>query len=482
LLLLLLAASFPCSASAQQTEFLDSVVTEGLKSFQVPGLAVVVVRNDQVIYLKGVGVRKIGSSEPVTPDTIFALASVTKAFTATALGILVDEGKADWDDPVRKHLPWFRMADPLADRDVTLRDMLCHRTGLVRHDLLWYQAGWDVEETVRRMAFLEPRSSFRATFRYNNLGYLAAGLATASAAKLPWHEFVQKRIFDPLAMKNSVFTRSQAEKTGHAATPHTRRGKDMIETIPWYPDDQQIRASGSIKSCVRDLVPYLRLQLAGGTCGATRVISSRSLAETHRPQIVTPIESAHAQLAGTTQASYGLGWHILDYRGQLLLEHGGSNDGSRARVMLFPRSKLGLALLTNIDEADVLQAVGNIMADHLLELPKKEWQSYYLRHRRVGPSSSSLPTRVKGTKPSLELQAYAGTYEEGAYGTVRVTYDEGKLRLAWSSFNVELEPYHYDTFVSTTPGRLHEETATFSLGADGKVSELRFVERTFKRK
>ncbi len=482
LLALIVAGCLSCPASAQPSEVLDSVLQDNVKAFQVPGLAVVIVRNDQVIYLKGAGVRKIGSSEPVTPDTIFSLASVTKAFTATALGILVDEGKADWDDPVRKHLPWFRLADPLADRDVTLRDLLCHRIGLVRNDLLWYRAGWNVEESVRRMAFLEPKAPFRSAFRYNNLGYLAAGLAIASAAKEPWHEFVQKRIFDPLEMKQSVFTAGQAAKTGHAATPHTRRGKDAIEAIDWYPDDNQIRASGSIKSCVRDLGPYLRMQLAGGVCGQTRVISARSLAQTHRPQIVTGVESDRARLAGTTQASYALGWHVSDYRGQLLVEHGGANDGFRSLVMLFPKSKLGLALLTNIDEADVLHAVGQTMADHLLGLPKQEWQADYLKRRRVGPSASSLPARVKGTRPSLELAGYAGVYEEPAYGTVRVTYRDGKLRLAWSSFDVELDHFHYDTFVSIAPGRLNEETATFALGANGKVNALHFVERTFTRK
>ncbi len=482
LLALLAAASLPKSAWAEETGPLDALVQDTLKSFEVPGLAVVIVHNDQVVYLKGVGVRKIGTGDPVTPETIFALASVTKAFTAVALGILVDEGKADWDDPVRKHLTWFRLADPLADRDVTLRDLLCHRTGLIRNDLLWYRAPWDVEETVRRMAYLEPSFSFRSTYRYNNLGYLTAGLAIGSAGKSPWHEFVQKRIFDRLEMKHSVFTPSQAEKTGNAATPHSRRGKDAIQAIPWYPDNKQIRASGSIKSCVRDLAPYLRMQLAGGVCGQTRIISARSLAETHRPQIVTPVEANRTKLAGTTQASYALGWHVSDYRGQALLEHGGATDGFRSRVLLFPKSKLGLALLTNVDEDAALQALGNQLADHLLGLPKAEWKEHYLKHRRTGPAAAELPVQVKGTKPSLELEAYAGVYEEPAYGTLRVTCKDGKARLAWSSFDVPLEHYHYDTFVVPALNRLGKELAAFTLGTDGKVGTLRFLERTFKRK
>lgn len=183
----LLLAVPPASAAAAEQAAVDAIVADALRAWDAPGMAVAVVRDDKVVYIKGAGVRERGKPEAVTPGTLFAVGSCTKAFTATGLAVLVDEGKAAWDDPVRKHLPTFRLADPLADREVTLRYLLCHRTGLARHDLLWYRAPWPVEESVRRMAFLDQRHSFRAAYEYNNLAYLAAGLAVAGAAREPWH-------------------------------------------------------------------------------------------------------------------------------------------------------------------------------------------------------------------------------------------------------------------------------------------------------
>lgn len=465
--------------AAQQTEALDSLLKDALNTFGVPGLAVAIVRNDEVFYLKGAGVRKINTVDPVTADTIFPIASVTKAFTATAIGLLIDEGKADWDDPVRKHLRWFRLADPLADRDVTLRDLLCHRTGLPRHDLLWHRVPWSVEESVRRMAFLEPSRSFRSAFQYNNLGYLAAGLAAASAAGTGWHDLVKTRLLDRLDMKHTVFTSSDAQNNPDHATPHHRR-KKQIEAIQWYPDDRQIRGSGSIKSSARDMTHWLRMQLGNGVYDGKRIISPRVLAETHRPQIVVLVEADRARVAGTTLSSYGLGWHISDYRGQPLVEHGGAADGFRARIMLLPRARIGLILFTNIDEAVVLEALGNDLADNLLELPKKDWIAHK-RKRRPASSTPALPARVANTRPSHDLTAYTGRYNDPAYGTLRVRLEDNKLRLAWSSFGTDLEHYHFDTFVITSPGRLHDELATFSLEPSGEVGSVRFVERTFKR-
>src|SRR5262249_46866925 len=160
--------------------------------------------NDKDVYLKGHGMRELGSDKPVTPDTLFAIASLTKAFTTTALAMLADEGKVQWDDPVRKHVEFFRLADPLADENVTLRDLVCHRRGLGRHDLLWQRAPWSQEEPIRRLAFLKPSHSFRARYEYNNLMYMTAGFAVASASGTTWQDFVHKRIFTPLGMKGAV--------------------------------------------------------------------------------------------------------------------------------------------------------------------------------------------------------------------------------------------------------------------------------------
>ena len=329
LLLLLVLPSPRAVAAPADTAAFDAILDGALKTWRTPGVAAVIVRDDEVIYLKGAGVRERGKDDPVTPETLFGIGSLTKAFTATAVAQLVDDGAMNWDDPVRKHLPAFRLADPLADRDVTLRDLLCHRTGLVRHDLLWRYAPWSLEESVRRMAYLKPSHSFRSVYEYNNLGYIAAGLAVGSASKSSWREDVQKRLLDPLGMTGAVFTRSAVLKAADHASPHRRNADDKIEVLSWYNDDDQVRGSGSIKAGVRDLGRWLRFQLAGGVLDGKRYVSASALAETHAPQIVMPLDHELARLTETTQMSYGFGWRISDYRGKPLWDHGGAVDGFR---------------------------------------------------------------------------------------------------------------------------------------------------------
>jgi CubicO group peptidase (beta-lactamase class C family) len=475
----------------------DALVAEALKRWQAPGMAVAVVRDDEVVYLKGHGVRQRGGKEPVTPDTLFAIGSCTKAFTAIALGVLVDEKKADWDDKVRKHVPSFRLADPLADRDVTLRDLLCHRSGLAAHDLLWYRAPWPVEEGVRRMAFLPPASSFRSKYRYNNLGYQAAGLAISSAAKRPWHEFVRKELFEPLGMKGAVFTRSEALKAADHATPHRRGPGGKPQPIDWYPDDRQIRASGSIKAGARDLSRWVRMQLAGGSLEGKRVVSAEALAETHAPQIVVPLDRTFARLAGTTQVSYGLGWRIFDYRGQRVLEHGGAVDGFRALVVLVPGKKVGLVVLANLEETAAVSATGYTLLDHVLGLPRlkkdgKDWHDHFREQvkqsdeAREARRARLLKSRRPRAKPSRELKAYAGAYRDRAYGRAEVRLEGERLVLCWSRFKVPLDHLLYNTFVvpqqkEVGPHRLSLETVLFTLDGEGRVATLRFLGRTFRR-
>jgi CubicO group peptidase (beta-lactamase class C family) len=473
--LLLLAPVAARAAERPPAAELDAALEAARKAWDAPGLAAVVVRDDAVVYLKGVGVRKAGAADAVTPDTLFAVGSCTKAFTATALALLVDEGKAGWDDPVRKHVPWFRLADPLADRDVTLRDLLCHRTGLARHDLLWYHAPWTVEETVRRMAYLEPAHPFRAAYEYNNLAYLAAGLAASAAAGTPWHQYVQHRLFDPLGMKGAVFTHAARLAAPDHAYPHRRGAGGKAEVGPWFDDSKQLRASGSIKAGVRDLAPWLRLQLAGGVFEGKRLVSAAALEETHRPQVVVP--------GGDGLHSYGLGWHVEEYRGRPVLQHGGAVDGFRAQIVLVPKAKLGVAVLANLDETDLVTAAANALVDRLLGLPPEDWNAHFAASRKPAEKKAKHPPRVPGTKPSRGLDAYAGAYEERAYGRVEVTKDGDGLRLAWSSFRVPLRHLHYDTFTAgeEPTGRLTDEPAAFTLGTDGEVATLRFLGRTFKK-
>ncbi|HWG46876.1 MAG TPA: serine hydrolase [Gemmataceae bacterium] len=489
----LVLAGVVATAKPPDPAVVDEILKETLKTWKAPGIAVAIVKDDKVVYLKGVGLRERGGSDAVTADTLFAIGSCTKAFTATALAILVDEGKADWDDLVRKHLPSFRLADPLADHDVRLRDLLCHRIGLARHDLLWYRAPWSVEESVRRMAFLERSSSFRSKYEYNNLAYLAAGLAISSAAKKPWDEFVRERLLIPLKMNNVVFTSAAARKACDHASPHGHAANGNVVVLPWDGDDTQIRASGSMKASARDMSQWLRFQLARdkfrGKDGKP-LVSADALEETRTPHTVVPLTAAD-RAAGTRLSSYGLGWHITDYRGHALHEHGGAVDGFRARIILVPKQKLGLVLLTNLEDREIVNAAGNNLLDRLLGLEKKDWDTFFTKERQKAQAARQerlrkRPMPVRGTKPSRELEAYVGTYTEPAYGTVKISRQDENLVLKWSSFQFPLKHFHYDTFVMPPknlrlPASLAEEFAVFELNEDAEISIVRFLGRKFTR-
>jgi CubicO group peptidase (beta-lactamase class C family) len=478
-------------AAAEDSPAVKAILRETRDAWQAPGIAAAIVRDGEIHYLGGVGVHELGSDKTVTADTLFPIGSCTKAFTATALALLVAEGKAGWDDPVRQHLPWFRLEDPFADRDIRLRDLLCHRIGLARHDLLWYRAPWSVEESVRRMAFLERSTSFRSTFEYNNLAYLAAGLAISSIAKQPWHEFVQERLFKPLKMSNAVFTSGEARKAADHASPHGHDNNGKVVVIPWYDDDKQIRASGSIKASIRDLSHWLRFQLEGGKYEGKRLLSAEVLEETHTGQKTVETRSAAARAAGAIQVNYGLGWYISEYRGHGILEHGGAVDGFRARIVLVPGKKLGMVLLTNLEDMEIVNAADNNLLDHLLGLEKKDWNAFFKEERKKAETAreerlKKRPKRVSGAKPSRELEAYAGTYSEPAYGTVKITRNGDALVLNWSSFQLSLMHFHYDTFVTPPkdhrlPAAVAEEFAVFEMNEDAEYSALRFLGRKFTR-
>jgi CubicO group peptidase (beta-lactamase class C family) len=489
LLVLVLLAWSPGTgrAAPPNAEVLDTIFADALKTYPVPGLAVAVVRNDEVVYLKGHGVREAGGKDAVTPDTLFGIGSCTKAFTATALALLIDDGTLSYDDPVRKHVPFFHLSDPLADREVTLRDLLCHRTGLARHEILWYRAPWSVEESVRRMAHLEPATSFRSTYEYNNLCYLAAGLAVENAANRPWNEVVQKRLFDKLRMKGAVFTKAAALKAADHATPHRVAADGKAQVIDWYPDDNQIRASGSIKAGVRDLSQWLRLQLDNGVYDGKRIVTTKVFAEQHTPQMVVPSTGPLTKMTDSTQLSYGLGWFIYDYRGHLVWEHAGAVDGFRAKILLAPRDKVGVVVLGNSDRAEAVLATSYQVLDHLLGLEKRDWNGYYLDQIKRGAEAAKKKReqfeagRNPDAKPSLDLEGYTGTFEDAAYGTLKITKKDAALQLRLSSYEGRLEHYKDDAFAFVEPGLIENEVARFVLGTDRDVTAVRFVGRTFKR-
>jgi CubicO group peptidase (beta-lactamase class C family) len=459
---------------------IDKIVEDALRMWQVPGASVAVVRNDEVVYLKGFGVRDRERPEPVTPDTLFAIGSTTKAFTTTAMAVLADEGKLDWDDTVRKHVDWFRLSDPLADAGVTLRDLVCHRTGLDRSEFLWYGSPWGREEILRRVAHLKLKHPFRSVWDYNNLMYLAAGYAAGKAAGGTWEDLVRTRIFEPAGMSGANFSSRAAQEAPDHATPHKKK-KGKVGPIAWRNIDN-IGPAGSINAGAKDMARWLRLQLGAGTVEGKRVLSAANLAKTHEPQMVLHEEGFQILFPDTVQMSYAMGWLVQDYQGRRLLHHDGGIDGFSAHVALYPKDRLGLVVLANLDEVQPMElAVAQAIADLVLGLPKSNWTAKVFLLEGVGKivaplgDSDGVKKQHKGTKPSRELEAYAGDYHDPAYGTAVVSVEDGSLLVKWSSFRLTLEHFHFDTFKAKADDPMMDESidVQFFLSAGGDVERMK---------
>jgi CubicO group peptidase (beta-lactamase class C family) len=479
-LLLVLSAGAHAADPAPEAA-IDAIVTEALKAWQVPGVAVAIVRNDEVVYLKGHGVRELGRKDAVTPDTLFPIASCTKGFTTTAMAMLVDDGKMSWDDPVRKHLPSFHLSDPLADANVTLTDLVTHRTGVRGHELLWYRSPWSQEEIIRRIGLVKLDRPFRASFQYQSTMFTAAGHAAAAAAKVPWGDFVQQRVLDPLDMSSTTLTTTAAEKAADHASPHRRNLHDQPDVIPWYAMEVPDPA-GSINSSARDLAKWLRFQLTGGVHKGKRLVSVEALGMTQAPQNIVRMEGqAKAMNPETLFMNYGMGWLLQDYRGHRMISHAGAIDGFRAQLTLVPDLGLGIALLCNLHDTRMNLAISNSLVDLFLSQRKRDWNAYYLDQVRQDQEAAKSrmqqreAQRHRQTKPSRELPAYTGTYEDPAYGTAEITQQNGSLVWNWSTFSSPLVHFHYDTFTIDNP-YIGSPQVVLQLGPDGEVSTMTVTE------
>lgn len=301
----------------------DDLLTATKNQWNVPAIAVAVVQNDKVVYLKAIGVKELGKPDQVTPDTLFEIASTTKAFTTTAMAMLVDDKKLSWDDPVRKHLEYFHLADPYADATVTLRDLVSHRTGLSRHDEIWdYDPPASREQVIRSVATVKLSKPLRTAYQYNNIMFLTAGEAVASAAKMPWEDFIRTRIFLPLGMTHTRVSAADFKIADHAVG-HSYDSKTGTMTPHEFVDYNNIAPAGAIKSSARDMAQWLRFQLANGVFEGKRLVSTEALQETKIPQMVIRMEESTREVSPETNIlTYGLGWNVSDYRGELLVSHG----------------------------------------------------------------------------------------------------------------------------------------------------------------
>jgi CubicO group peptidase (beta-lactamase class C family) len=467
---------------------LDAYAARALKEFGVPGMAIAVVKDGKVVVARGYGVRELGKAPPVDARTLFGIASNTKAFTSALLAMLVDEKEIAWDDPVLKYLPEFRMADPWVTREITIRDLLAHRSGLGpgAGDLMGFPpTTFSREDIVRRIRYLSPVASFRSRFSYNNSLYLVAGEVVHAVTGRTWDESVTERIFAPLGMARSNTSTKALRSEDDVATPHARIG-GTVETIGYFNLDN-VAAAGGINSCVEDMAKWMIALLDGGVidageAGERRLFSDRQSREMWSPQTIVPIDDLPRPLAALRPdfQACGLGWLLKDYRGHKIVWHAGGLSGMVSRVTLVPDRKIGIVVLTNQGDPGALQAMSFHVLDGYLGSPVTDWVEAFREtedSEREATAAAEKEQRRKPaahSKPSLPLARYAGTYRDAWYGDVSIRQEKDALQLRFGRTPLlagDLEHWQDDTFVARWHDRRLNADAfvTFSLGPDGTI-------------
>jgi CubicO group peptidase (beta-lactamase class C family) len=465
----------------------DAYVAHALKEFNTPGLAIAIVKDGRVVLAKGYGVKRLGDPALVDAHTLFQIASNTKAFTTAGLGILVDQGKLQWDDRVTQFIPDFELSDPYVTREFTIRDMLTHRSGLGlgAGDLLWFHSNYSRHEIVRRIRAAKFVSGFRAAYAYDNVMYIAAGEIFPAVTGQRWEDFIQHRILDPLGMTEAT-TGVEAVPTGsNAATPHGRAADGHIEIVPVDSVDATAPAGG-INANVTDLAKWMMVQLDSGRLGTRRIWSAERTREMWAGQTILPITALPGVLSALTPnfAMYGLGWDLRDYRGHKIVSHSGGLAGMTSHTELVPSEKLGVVVLTNM-ESGLSDALCQRVVDAYLGAPPTDWAAAGAAFERHLGSMGHAAERVQssaraaGSKPSLPLEKYAGRYTDAMYGDATITNEGGHLVLRFShspAFTGDLDHWQYDTFVAHWRAK-HVEDAfvTFALTPEGTVESMKMA-------
>lgn len=450
------------------------------QAWEIPGLAVAVVRNDSILLVRGFGVREIGRPTPVDEATLFAIGSTTKAFTSTALAMLVGDGLLGWDDPVVDHLPDFRLADPWVTRQITIRDLLAHRSGLPMANLMWLTGQHDADALVERLRHLEATAGFRTTLAYQNVLYLVAGRILAARTGVPWDRFVAERLLAPIGMARTRTGVSGLAEVGNVATPHARI-EGAVDIVP-YRDIDALGPAGAILSGAADMARWLRFQLADGAVGGRRLVEREALRETRRPQIVMRPEGPLAAFYPDAGAglAYAMGWVVSRYRGVTMLDHGGGIDGMTSLVALVPEQRLGVAMLMNLQTVAPPYWILYPVLDHLLgHDPVDRTAGFRALAEQVERMVSAEPPRIADTRPSRAMESYVGEFIHPTLGRAQIVLENGTLVFRMGRLSGRLEPWHFDTFRVPWTDRAWRAAAgpgwvTFRLDREGRVSGFAF--------
>jgi len=447
---------------------LEALITRTMRDWQVPGTAVAIVRGEDVLLVKGFGYRDVENKKPVTPRTQFRLASVTKSFTAAGVAALVTQGKLEWNRPVRETMPEFRLyTDALTER-VTPLDLLSHRTGLPRHDSVWYyNRELPREEMIRRLRYLEPNKDLREAWQYSNFMFLVAGYLTGRVLNTTWEEAVARLLFKPLAMSDTNSSIDEMEQSRDHAEPYQKDKQEVVQKVP----NNKVGSMGPvgmINSTAEDMSHYLSMLINGGRYRGRQVLASADVQKMTTAQM--PVGPSDPRYPEMGEGHYGLGLSVTTFRGHRMVHHDGALDGFRSHLAFLPDDKLGIMVLSNLGRTNFPVALSHELFDRLLDLPPANWGQRYFNDEQAGKAAEKeaegkgYSPRKSGTHPSHPLAEYAGHYEHPAYGVIEIGSAGEQLRIHYGHLDVPLAHFHYDSFeflavpVPETKLRLRFET------------------------
>ena len=480
------------SQDQKKTKILGEMIQQGMTDWKIPGLAVAVVKDGKTVFNKTYGVKSIETKEPVNGETLFAMASTTKAIVAMSLGILVDEGKLDWNDKVVEHLPSFQLSDAYVSSDAAIKDLLTHNLGIANADVLWVLDSVSTNRTLKRFKHAEKVYPLRGGFIYQNIMYAAAGEVIEKVSGIPWHEFVEKRLFQPLGMNRSQAKAMNILKVGNYVTPHydfdEKGGVQVVDRN--YSD--QIGAAGMMWSTIDDISKYLKFILNEGVIDQDTILRPKTFETLFQPHTLIPKNQFYptTKLTEPSWLSYGLGWFQHDYRGEKLDFHTGSLQGLIALAGVIHEKNTAVYVFGNMDHAELRHAILYQAMDlYAFDDNSTNWHSKIfelyenLKKERKKRENGQNETRIENTQPSLALEAYLGTYHHPLCGHLKITLEDETLTLNFNDFDqINATHWHYDTFMTKSNKRWTSASKiTFHINGEAKVESLEFIGYTFTK-
>jgi len=475
---------FALAARAQEPDItkkldgFDAYMAQVLKDWNTPGIGVGIVVNDKLVFAKGYGYRDYEKKLPFTPSTLQQIASNSKLFTAVAAGMLVEEGKLTWDKPVRESVPAIQFYNDQLNNNITLRDMLSHRTGVTRHDLIWFKSPFSRKELFERLKYLEPQEPMRETFLYNNLMFSAVGEIIELKSGQRWEQFVREKILTPLDMKNTTYSIDEMNQHPDHGVPF-REKRDSFELykIPYYQDTEGVAPAGAIISNIDELAHWLMALMNDGKYDGKQILPAKVLKETLQPAIGLPNTLGEALgYWELLNPAYGMGRQTVSYRGHLLTFHGGDLPGFHSQISFLPNDKIGVIVLVISDHsAPLYNVVSYNVYDRLLGLDPTPWSQRRLQQRLANKKAGSEARtkagadRVPNTKPSHPLASYVAEYENPAYGILKIGLTAEQLQFAFHEFQFPMTQFHYDRFDTPDDEQYGKFSVNFRTNPQGDV-------------